>query len=544
MKIPQVILIEVEHSPGSLAKVLARVGDVGLMVENLNALDRTQDKTTWELTVELDDQDQIDLATRVNALPNARLIGISDRVFDLHDGGKIRTVSSIVFEDLRVLRDVYTPGVARVCLAIEQQPSLARRYTNLPRTVGIITNGTAILGLGDIGPVAGLPVMEGKAALFSTFGGISGVPILIDSRDVDLIVETVVAIAPSFGAIQLEDIAAPDCFEIEQRLQERLHDTPVLHDDQHGTAVVVLAALQSAARISGVDLAACTVGQIGLGAAGLGIVRLLRSYGISRVLGADLSQEAQARLAVIGGVAADLEQVMAEADVIVATTGVRGLIKPEWVRSGQIIFALSNPDPEIEPSVALENGALFAADGKNINNVLAFPGLFRGALDAGARFFTDAMLLAAAEAISMAAPTGHLIPSPLDHTAHKRVAEAVARSVKPGDSVIGESEHTLEDYEQTVVNRLHSEEEFRFKAISRRNRLLAVWAADKLGKTTAQLEAYRIEVFKSDLEEVGDEDVLRKVAHDLAALGIDDTEVRKKMDELLLLSAYQIVAEG
>ena len=202
MKIPQVILIEVEHSPGSLAKVLATVGEAGLMVEDLNALHRTQDKTTWELTVELDDESESVLSTRVNALPNASVIGVSDRVFDLHDGGKIRTLSRIAFKDTQVLKDVYTPGVARVCLAIQQEPGLARRYTNLPRTVGIVTNGTAILGLGDIGPVAGLPVMEGKAALFSTFGGLSGVPILIDSKDVDLIVATVAAIAPSFGAIQ------------------------------------------------------------------------------------------------------------------------------------------------------------------------------------------------------------------------------------------------------------------------------------------------------------------------------------------------------
>ena len=548
MKIPQVLLIEVKHAPGSLAKVLARVGEAGLTIEGLNALHRTQDKTTWELTVELDDLDQIDLCTRVNGLSNASVIGISDRVFDLHDGGKIRTISRIGFEDLQVLKDVYTPGVARVCLAIQQQPELARRYTNLPRTVGIVTNGTAILGLGDIGPVAGLPVMEGKAALFSTFGGISGVPVLIESRDPGLIVETIVAIAPSFGAIQLEDIAAPECFEIEQKLIERLPDTPVLHDDQHGTAVVVLAGLLSAARITGIDLASCTVGQIGLGAAGLGIVRLLRSYGISRVLGSDLSSESRERLAVIGGVAADLEELMAEADVVIATTGVRGLIKPQMIRPGQIIFALSNPDPEIESHIALENGARFAADGKNINNVLAFPGLFRGALDASATCFTDAMLLAAAEAISLAAPDGQLIPSPLDHSAHKRVARAVAAAVDGQSSgkvgAIPGADTAQDSLHQDIVERLQNDQEFHFKAVARRNRLLASWVAHKLGKTTMELEAYRVEVFKSDLLEVGEEDVIRKVAGDLADSGISEADVRSKMAELLLQAAYQIGAEG
>ena len=548
MKIPQVLLIEVKHAPGSLAKVLARVGEAGLTVEGLNALHRTQDKTTWELTVELDDQDQIDLCTRVNALSNASVIGISDRVFDLHDGGKIRTLSRIAFEDLQVLKDVYTPGVARVCLAIQQHPELARRYTNLARTVGIVTNGTAILGLGDIGPVAGLPVMEGKAALFSTYGGLSGVPVLIDSKDASHIIETVVAIAPSFGAIQLEDIAAPECFEIEQKLIERLPDTPVLHDDQHGTAVVVLAGLLSAARITGIDLANCTVGQIGLGAAGLGIVRLLQSYGISRVLGSDLARESQERLTAIGGVAVDLEGLMAEADVVIATTGVRGLIKPQMIRSGQIIFALSNPDPEIEPHVALEHGARFAADGKNINNVLAFPGLFRGALDASAKCFTDAMLLAAAEAISLAAPQGQLIPSPLDHAAHKQVARAVAAAVD-GQSV-GETGAlqgvgmALDNLHEHLAERLQNDQEFHFRAVARRKRLLASWAAHKLGKSTVELEAYRMEVFKSDLLEVGDDDVVRKVAVDLADLGISQEEVRRKMEELLLQAARQIGAEG
>ena len=548
MKIPQVLLIEVKHAPGSLAKVLARVGEAGLTVEGLNTLHRTQDKTTWELTVELDDQDQVDLCTRVNALSNASVIGISDRVFDLHDGGKIRTLSRIGFEDLQVLKDVYTPGVARVCLAIQQQPELARRYTNLSRTVGIITNGTAILGLGDIGPVAGLPVMEGKAALFSTFGGISGVPVLIDSNDASKIIETVVAIAPSFGAIQLEDIAAPECFEIEQKLIERLPDTPVLHDDQHGTAVVVLAGLLSAARITGIDLSTCTVGQIGLGAAGLGIVRLLQSYGISRVLGSDLAKDSQERLTAIGGVAVDLEGLMAEADVVIATTGVRGLIKPEMIRSGQIIFALSNPDPEIEPHLALKNGARFAADGKNINNVLAFPGLFRGALDASATCFTDAMLLAAAEAISLAAPPGQLIPSPLDHAAHKQVSQAVAAAVdgQPvgGAGAIEGVGMALDNLEDKLIERLQNDQEFHFKAVARRKRLLASWVAHKLGKSTLELEAYRKEVFKSDLQEVGDDDVIRKVAADLAGLGIGEVEVRQKMEDLLLHAAHQIGAEG
>jgi len=424
MNIAHILLMEVVHAPGNLAKVLQVVGEAGVTVQALESLGRTQNRTKWELTIEIDEERVESLVAGIDELPVATVLGKSDRVMRRHEGGKIEVRSRTAIESLQVLRDIYTPGVAHVCLAIEKDPALARKYTAIQNTVAIVTNGTAILGLGDIGPVAGLPVMEGKAALFQIFAGVSGVPILIESKDPDVIVRTVEAIAPSFGAIQLEDIAAPACFEIENRLRERLKQ-PVLHDDQHGTAVVVVAALISAARITGVNLEECVIGQIGLGAAGLGICQLLMRFGVHQIIGADLSEEAQGRLRTIGGIPAELGFVMENADVVISTTGVKGLIKPEMVREGQIIFSLSNPNPEIEPALALERGARFAADGRNINNVLAFPGLFRGALDAGASKFTDAMLLAAAMAIADSAPKGDLIPSPLDHDAHKLVAEAV-----------------------------------------------------------------------------------------------------------------------
>lgn len=432
MKIPQIYLIELVHRPGSLASALGVVAEMGLTVDGLSAVSRTQDRTTWELTIEMDPGQDDELRSRLNDLDIARVVGQSDRVFDRHLGGKIETRSRVAFDTLETLHDVYTPGVARVCLAIRDEPALARRYTGLGRSVAIVTNGTAILGLGDIGPVAGLPVMEGKAALFHEFGGISGVPILIDSDDADAIVRVVEAIAPSFGAVQLEDIATPACFEIEKELVRRL-DKPVLHDDQHGTAVVVLAALLGAERRADFTLSESVIGQIGLGAAGLGIARLLRCFGVRELLGADLSEDSLARLERVGGTRASLEEVMQRADVVVATTGVAGLIKPEMVRQGQVVFALSNPDPEIEPSVALQRGAAFAADGKNLNNVLAFPGLFRGALDAGATVFTDEMLIAAAKAIADSAEGGPLIPSPLCREAHQRVANAVREAAAHGD---------------------------------------------------------------------------------------------------------------
>jgi malate dehydrogenase (oxaloacetate-decarboxylating) len=428
MKIPEILLIESQHRPGSLANILRVIGDHGLVVQHLDAVERFGDKTHWEITLEFDEEVDTDVLAAIDALPNARILGRSDRVFDRHRGGKIRMIPRVEVRSNQQLRDIYTPGVARVCLAIAQEPGLAHVYTNRPRTVAIVTNGTAILGLGDIGPVAGLPVMEGKSALMAQLAGLTGVPILIDDRDPERIIETVAAIAPSFGAIQLEDIAAPECFDIERALIERL-SIPVLHDDQHGTAVVTLAALLVATRRVGVELGSCKVGQIGLGAAGLGIAGLLGRYGVAEVLGSDLREDALQRLDAIGGRRASLEEIMEQADVVVATTGRRGLIKPEWVRPGQIILALSNPDAEIEPDIARRMGAVFAADGKSVNNVLGYPGLFRGALDARATRFTDRMLIAAATAIANLTPEEHLVPDALDKRVHAAVADAVAAAV-------------------------------------------------------------------------------------------------------------------
>jgi len=435
MKIPVTLLLQVLHAPGNLAKVLQAVAEMGLTIQALDAIRRTQALTTWELSVEIDPGEEDELTARIDALDIASVLGHSDRVFDRHRGGKIASRALMGLDDLKVLRDIYTPGVTRVCLAIHDNPVLASAYTARDHTVAIVTNGTAVLGLGDIGPTAGLPVMEGKAALFSEFAGISGVPLLLETKDADEIIRTVEAVAPSFGAIQLEDIAAPECFRIERELCSRLK-IPVLHDDQHGTAVVVLAAILSAERLAGFSLGDSVVGQIGLGAAGLGIARLLLRHGVSDVLGADLSEGALASLEDAGGTRSDLNEIMQRADVVVATTGARGLITPEMVRPGQIIFALSNPDPEIEANDALDAGAKFAADGRNVNNVLAFPGLFKGAIKGKAKWFTDAMLLAAARAISDHADPDALVPSPLDRATHHAVARAVQDAVREGGDPI------------------------------------------------------------------------------------------------------------
>ncbi len=428
MKIPEILMIETIHQPGSLARVLQVIADAGLTIDHLQALRREQGRTLWEITLEMDEEADRSLYARIDELPIAHFVGKSDRVFDRHKGGKIRTVSARPINTQQILRDVYTPGVARVCLAIQKDPKQAFEYTAVGNTVAIVTNGTAVLGLGNVGALAALPVMEGKAALFATLVDINAVPILLDETDADRCIDHIAAIAGSFGAIQLEDFAAPQCFAIESGLRERLH-CPVLHDDQHGTAVVVLAAVINATRRAGRELGDCVIGQIGLGAAGIGIVRLLMCAGVGRVLGADINESARARFAAMGGKSSALEDIMGNCDVVIATTGVRGLIRPAMVRKGQIILALSNPDCEIEPAVALQHGAAIAADGKGINNVVAFPGLFKGALAARAARFTDAMLLAAARRIAELGHGDELVPNPLDRDVHVAVAAAVEQAV-------------------------------------------------------------------------------------------------------------------
>ena len=356
MKIPEILMIETVHQPGSLVKVLQVIADAGLAIEHLTALRRDQGRTLWEITLEMDEEADRSLYERIGALPIARFVGKSDRVFNRHRGGKIRTVASLPINTRQVLRDVYTPGVARVCLAIQKDPPGGVRV-HRPRQHRRHRHQR------HRGAGAGQHRRAGGAAGHGGQGGAVRGPGRHQRRTdpaqrhrPDSASSTIIAgIAESFGAIQLEDFAAPECFEIEQALQARLHK-PVMHDDQHGTAVVALAALLNAARYSGVDLRASTVGQIGLGAAGTGIVRLLQAYGVRQVLGTDRNAQAVARLQAMGGEGVTLESLMQRADIVIATTGVKGLIKPQWVRKGQVILALSNPDPEIEPLAARAQG--------------------------------------------------------------------------------------------------------------------------------------------------------------------------------------------
>ena len=413
------------HRTGQLATVAGAIAEGGGLIGDVTTINVGRDSSVREITLAVENHAQaariVDL---LNDLDGVEVLWSRDRALLRHEGGKLVISSTRPVRTVQDMRDVYTPGVARACVAISEDPSLAGELTMIGRSVAICTNGTRVLGLGDIGPVPSMPVMEGKAVFYHQLANVSAMPILIDTKDVDEFIETVVRIAPGFGGIHLEDISAPECFEIERRLIEAL-PKPVMHDDVHGTAVVTLAAVLVACRHAGLTLEEEVVGQIGLGAAGYGIAALMADAGAKRVIASDPNPLSHERARRKGIEIADLEAVMNEADVVVATTGVPGLIDPALVRKGQVILALTNPYPEIDPEAAIEAGAAFAADGTSVNNVLGYPGIFRGALLSGAEEITLEMKLAAAQTIADLTQGSELVPDALDPNVHERVATAV-----------------------------------------------------------------------------------------------------------------------
>jgi malate dehydrogenase (oxaloacetate-decarboxylating) len=391
-----------------------------------------------------------EITAALEALPGVRVRKVSDRTFLLHLGGKLEVHSKVSLRNRDDLSRAYTPGVARVCQAIAANPADARRLTIKRNTVAVVTDGSAVLGLGNLGAAAAMPVMEGKAALFKRFAGVDAWPVCLDTQDTEEIIRTVQILAPAYGGINLEDIAAPRCFEIEARLRKLL-DIPVFHDDQHGTAIVVLGALRNALRVVGKRLADCRIVVCGVGAAGSAIIRLLAGDSPGDVLAVDVdgivhcdrpglddnlaSIAAQTNSAGIAGTLAD---ALVGADVFIGVSApdLFGATELATMAPDAIVFALANPDPEVDPAVALQHAAVVAtgrSDYPNqINNVLAFPGVFRGLLDAQARDITDKMLLAAAAAIAAVVHEPNpsfIVPSVFDAAVAPAVAEAVRSAV-------------------------------------------------------------------------------------------------------------------
>lgn len=428
--IDTVLRVRIKHQSGQLARLAAAIAEQDGLIGEVTTIAIGELDVTREVTIEAhDDAHTTRVIDAVRGVPGVEVVSVLDRVFECHRGGKIRQVSSVALQNIRDLRHIYTPGVARVALEVQRDANRAWDLTGIGNSVGIFTNGSRVLGLGNIGPVPSMPVMEGKAVLYEQLVGISATPILIDTLDPERFVETVLQVAPTFAGIHLEDIRAPDCFEIEDTLRQKLKK-PVLHDDQHGTATVALAAVINAAKLNKIDLRTARVGHVGLGAAGSAIAKLIGGYGVRQKLLTDSDPAALSRLDGDGTRRVALETLFQEADIVIAATGKANLIPAKLVRKGQVILALSNPEPEIAPEDALAAGAAFAADGRSINNALAFPGLFKGALLARARSIRSEMMIAAAEVIAASAAPGDLVPSPLDRTVHEKVAQAVREKAR------------------------------------------------------------------------------------------------------------------
>ncbi|MFV0458958.1 MAG: NAD-dependent malic enzyme [Actinomycetales bacterium] len=441
--------VRMVNRPGTLGRVAVAIGEVGANIAGLEGFVVKTSHLEDDLIVYCaSESHQEQVRTAITELDGVEILEWEDRTHKLHEGGKIEVVATAPLVDMDDLSMAYTPGVARVCMEIAKNVSLSHEYTLRKNTVAIVSDGTAVLGLGDIGPHAAMPVMEGKAQLFKHFGGVDAFPICIDTKSVDEIVDLVCKLEPTFGGINLEDIAAPGAFEVEERLVDLL-DIPVFHDDQHGTAIVTVAALENALKLVGKRHEDVKVVVAGVGAAGVAVSKMLMGSGVANIIGVDRQgavhtgrTDLNASKQWFAGntnperLSGTITDVIAGADVFIGLSGPDLLTREDVLSmaSDPVVFAMANPNPEIRPELIQDVAAVIAtgrSDFPNqINNVLAFPGIFRGALDARARKITDSMKLAAARAIADVvgpqARPDYIIPSVFD----SRVAPAVAEAAK------------------------------------------------------------------------------------------------------------------
>jgi malate dehydrogenase (oxaloacetate-decarboxylating) len=445
------IRVEGPASAQPVAEITQAILAAGASITALDVVESVLDRVVIDVTCDAIDAEHAEAVTAaISTNPNLVVRKVSDRTFLLHLGGKIEIASKVPLKTRDDLSRAYTPGVARISQAIAKDPSDLRRLTIKRNTVAVVTDGSAVLGLGNIGPGAALPVMEGKAALFKRFADVDAWPVCLDTQDVDEIVRTVQIIAPVYGGINLEDISAPRCFEIEARLRELL-DIPVFHDDQHGTAIVVLAALTNALKLVKKDLADARIVLSGVGAAGTAVAKLLVAKGAKHIIGFDkdgLVAESNGDSDPMrqwfitncapGNFRGDIHEALKDADVFIGVSAPNVLTEADIksMAKGSIVFALANPDPEIDPAIARKYAAVVAtgrSDQPNqINNVLAFPGIFRGLLDARITKITDEMLVAAAEAIASCVSDDQLnanfiVPSVFDQNVVQKVAASVKK---------------------------------------------------------------------------------------------------------------------
>ena len=447
------LLVELSHQPGVLGRFATAVGEVGGNITKLQSLEFNDDRVVREFVVDAESEEHVArICKTLGSMEGFEILEAKDLTFHIHEGGKLDIVGRFPLDDTDMLSMAYSPGVARISTAIAENPDLAWDYTGRGNVVAVVSDGTAVLGLGDIGPLGAMPVMEGKAMLFKEFANINAIPLIMDTSDIDEVVDAIAAFAPSFGGINLEDFSAPRCFEIEARLRERL-DIPVFHDDQHGTAIVALAALQNALKITDRTLAGLKVVMMGAGAAGTAIAKMLLRAGVEDIvmfdsrgalhkgregLNAEKTWAAEnTNPRQLGGT---LTEVIVGADAFIGVSGPHLLRREQVLAMADkpIVFALANPTPEIMPDEIDDVGGVIAtgrSDFPNqINNVLAFPGVFRGALDARATCITEGMQLAAANAIAASVGDNlafdHVVPPVLDRSVAGKVGEAVAEQAR------------------------------------------------------------------------------------------------------------------
>ncbi|UOX88046.1 NAD-dependent malic enzyme [Amycolatopsis sp. FBCC-B4732] len=448
------VRVEAPASSSAAGDLTTAVGRVGGVLTAFDVVESHSDSIVVDISANaLSENHANDITSTLDSLPGVKVRKVSDRTFLIHLGGKIEVTPKVALRNRDDLSRAYTPGVARVCQAIANNPEDARRLTIKRNTVAVLTDGSAVLGLGNIGPAAALPVMEGKAALFKKFADVDAWPVCLDTQDTEEIIMIAKALAPVYAGINLEDIAAPRCFEIEKRLREQL-DIPVFHDDQHGTAIVVVAALRNALRVVGKNIEDCKIVVSGVGAAGSAIIRLLLHKNPGDIVAADIDGIVHSargnlddNLTWIAShtnkqqVSGTLHDALSGADVFIGVSAPNlfGAEQVATMKSDAVVFALANPDPEIDPLEAQKHAAVVAtgrSDFPNqINNVLAFPGVFRGLLDAHAHNIDDSMLLAAADAIADVVDNGKLnasfiVPSVFDSAVAPAVADAVRKAVR------------------------------------------------------------------------------------------------------------------
>lgn len=449
-----VLRLQIANEPGIFGRALTAIGAVGGDIGAIDIVRYEQDFVIRDITVNTSGPEQsVAVADALNNVDGISVMHTSDRVFVMHLGGKIEVTNKVPLKSRDDLSMAYTPGVARVCMAIHEDVSKAHNLTIKKNTVAIVSDGTAVLGLGDIGPEAAMPVMEGKAMLFKEFGGVDGFPLCLDTKDTEEIIRVVKAIAPGFGGINLEDISAPRCFEIERRLQDEL-DIPVFHDDQHGTAVVMIAGLINALKVVKKQAADIKVVVAGVGAAGTACTKMMLAIGITNIIGIDrlgilfrgrdnmnTAKQQYAEISNPENIEGTLDNAMIGADLFVGLSG-PGILTVDHLKTmnkDAIVFAMSNPTPEIMPEEAWPHIAVMAtgrSDYPNqLNNVLCFPGIFRGALDCRATRITEKMKLAAARAIAETIPdenlsADYIIPAVFNKDVARNVAEAVKNAAE------------------------------------------------------------------------------------------------------------------